>query len=85
MTRQKRFKKIHAIPPDREHVMLLEAMAKSFSQLMPEHLRFTVVMFDAHARMAGYISNSGKPFGFAPSRRRPSFKQKYQRVFKVTP
>lgn len=63
--------------------MLLEAMAKSFSQLMPDHLRFTVVMFDKDKRMAGFISNSGKPFAFSQFRRRPSFRQNRQRQLKV--
>jgi hypothetical protein len=82
MSRKSRFSQPHAIPPDREHIALLEAMAKSFCQYMPEHLRFTIAMFDAQGRIAGYISNSGKPFAFSQQRRRPSFRQNRQRIFR---
>jgi hypothetical protein len=82
MPRAARFKQPHAIPPDRDHIMLLEAMAKSFCQFMPDHLRFTVAMFDAQGRLAGFISNSGKPFAFSQARRRPSLRQQQYRNFK---
>lgn len=85
MPRATRFQKPHAIPPDREHIMLLEAMAKSFTAFMPEHLRFTLVMFDAQQRIAGYISTSGKPFAFAQQRRRPAFRQNRQRILRHRP
>jgi hypothetical protein len=85
MPRAGRFQKPHAIPPDREHIMLLEAMAKSFCQFMPEHLRFTIAMFDAQGRMAGFVSNTGRPFAFSQHRRRPSFRQKHRRNFRRHP
>jgi hypothetical protein len=80
MPRHIRHTKPPAILPGREHIMLMEAMAKTFSALMPEELRFTVAMFDAHGRMAGYISNSGRPFAFSEKRRKPFFRQRRRKT-----
>jgi hypothetical protein len=63
MPRRSRLKLPPAILPDRAHLPLLQALAVTIAKLLPHHMRFTLVTFNAMGKVQDYISSH------APARR----------------
>jgi hypothetical protein len=57
MSRETRRTQSPAILPDRAHLPLLQALAVTIGKLLPHHMRFTLVTFNAAGMVQDYISS----------------------------
>jgi hypothetical protein len=69
MPRSERRQKAPAIRPDCAHLPLLRSLALTITQLLPEHMCFTLVTFNREGHLQDYIS-SHQPARHAPQQKK---------------
>lgn len=69
MPREERLQMEPAMRPHCAHLPLLQALAKTIAQLLPEHMRFTLVTFNREGHLQDYIS-SHQPAQRAPRQKK---------------